>query len=67
MRYVILIITISMLFMGYSIQQLETRLNQMQTTSSVKLTKDDTFNQFLALIERLAVLEHSKQESNIDK
>ena len=67
MRYVILIITISMLFMGYSIQQLETRLNQMQNTSSVKLTKDDTFNQFLALIERLAVLEHSKQESNIDK
>ena len=67
MRYVILIITISMLFMGYSIQQLETRLNQMQTTSSVKLTKDDTFNQFLALIERLAVLEHTKQESNIDK
>lgn len=67
MRYVILILAVTMLFMGYSIQQLETRLNQMQAPHSVKLTKDDTFNQFLALIERLAVLEHSKQEGNIDK
>ena len=66
MRYVILILTVTMLFMGYSIQQLETRLDEVQSHTEVRGT-DDKFNQFLALIERLAVLEHTKQEGKLDK
>ena len=66
MRYVILILAITMLFMGYSIQQLETRLDEVQSHTQVR-GSDDTFNQFLALIERLAVLEHSKQEGKLDQ
>lgn len=66
MRYVILILTVTMLFMGYSIQQLETRLDEVQSHTEVRHT-DDKFNQFLALIERLAVLEHSKQEGKLDQ
>ena len=66
MRYVILILTVTMLFMGYSIQQLETRLDRVQSHTEVS-ESDVKFQQFLALVERLAVLEHTKQEGKLDK
>ena len=67
MRYVSLIMAIAVLYLGFELNQSNQRIAELESrTIQVYNKSDDNFNQFMSFIERMVILEHSKQEGTIE-